>query len=312
MGKISLNPTLHCKDLAEKHIIVIKMLYLGPNAVNWDEMSTTKQITTNSARLPELYGKFTTHLWYMLFPAVFFFTFIVVYRPFGSEELLDMGRSLFFFNTAIMMCIVLVTTIVTRLIYYLLYQFINHTWWEFSGFCLIEMVVITYFFALYLFLMRHDGRIYFEYVGLCTQYSFLVLLFPYFAITIVCALAGKRDSVISEQKGLIRFSDTSRQVKAVLDNKSILYIEAKDNYVIIYYLDSGKVKNYQLRNTMNAIAPLVEPYNIFRCQRSYYVNLSHINALRKDPNEMINAELDVDNIVVPVSRKLYRDLSAKL
>ena len=288
------------------------MLYLGPIADNWDEMSAQKQITTNSLKLPELYGKFTTHLWYMLFPAVFFFTFIVVYRPFGSEEMLDMGRSLFFFNTAIMMCIVLVTTIVTRLVYFLLYKFVNHTWWEFSGFCMLEMVIITYFLALYLFLMRHDGRIYFEYVGLCTQYSFLVLLFPYFGITIVCALVGKRESNLAEQKGLIRFSDTSRQVKAVLDNKSILYIEAKDNYVIIYYLDNGKVKNYQLRNTMNAIAPLVEPYNIFRCQRSYYVNLSHINALRKDPNDMISAELDAENIVVPVSRKLYRDISAKL
>lgn len=288
------------------------MLYLGPIADNWDEMSAQKQITTNSLKLPELYGKFTTHLWYMLFPAVFFFTFIVVYRPFGSEEMLDMGRSLFFFNTAIMMCIVLVTTIVTRLVYFLLYKFVNHTWWEFSGFCMLEMVIITYFLALYLFLMRHDGRIYFEYVGLCTQYSFLVLLFPYFGITIVCALVGKRESNLAEQKGLIRFSDTSHQVKAVLDNKSILYIEAKDNYVIIYYLDNGKVKNYQLRNTMNAIAPLVEPYNIFRCQRSYYVNLSHINALRKDPNDMISAELDAENIVVPVSRKLYRDISAKL
>lgn len=288
------------------------MLYLGPIADNWDEMSAQKQITTNSLKLPELYGKFTTHLWYMLFPAVFFFTFIVVYRPFGSEEMLDMGRSLFFFNTAIMMCIVLVTTIVTRLAYFLLYKFVNHTWWEFSGFCMLEMVIITYFLALYLFLMRHDGRIYFEYVGLCTQYSFLVLLFPYFGITIVCALVGKRESNLAEQKGLIRFSDTSHQVKAVLDNKSILYIEAKDNYVIIYYLDNGKVKNYQLRNTMNAIAPLVEPYNIFRCQRSYYVNLSHINALRKDPNDMISAELDAENIVVPVSRKLYRDISAKL
>lgn len=275
-------------------------------------MSASKQVTTNSLKLPELYGKFTTHLWYMLFPALFFFTFIVVYRPFGSEEMLDMGRSLFFFNTAIMMCIVLVTTILTRLVYFLLYRFVNHTWWEFAGFCMLEMVIITYFLALYLFLMRHDGRIYFEYVGLCTQYSFLVLLFPYFGITIVCALVGKRESNFAEQKGLIRFSDTSRQVKAVLDNKSILYIEAKDNYVIIYYLDNGKVKNYQLRNTMNAIAPLVEPYNIFRCQRSYYVNLSHINALRKDPNEMISAELDADNIVVPVSRKLYRELSAKL
>ena len=300
------------KDLAETCVKMIKLLYLGRIADNWDEMSDTKQLATNSLRLPDLFGKFTTHLWYMLFPAVFFFTFIVVYRPFGSESLLDMDRSLFFFNTAMMMCIILVTTVLSRLIYYLLYNFVNHTWWEYVGFCLIEMVIITYFFALYLFLMRHDGRGYFEYVGICTQYSFLVILFPYFGITIVCALVARRESSLSEQKGLIRFSDTSRQVKAVLDSKSILFIEAKDNYVIIHYLDNGKVKNYQLRNTMNAIAHLVEPHNIYRCQRSYYVNLAHITALRKDPNEMISAELDAGDIVIPVSRKIYRDLSAKL
>ena len=300
------------KDLAETCVKMIKLLYLGRIADNWDEMSDTKQLATNSLRLPDLFEKFTTHLWYTLFPAVFFFTFIVVYRPFGSESLLDMGRSLFFFNTAMMMCIMLVTTVLSRLIYYLLYNFVNHTWWEYVGFCLIEMVIITYFFALYLFLMRHDGRGYFEYVGICTQYSFLVMLFPYFGITIVCALVARRESSLSEQKGLIRFSDTSRQVKAVLDSKSILFIEAKDNYVIIHYLDNGKVKNYQLRNTMNAIAHLVEPHNIYRCQRSYYVNLAHITALRKDPNEMISAELDAGDIVIPVSRKIYRDLSAKL
>ena len=101
-------------------------------------------------------------------------------------------------------------------------------------------------------------------------------------------------------------------MKAVVDSSSILYIEAKDNYVVIHYLDNDKVKDYQLRNTMNAIAPLVEPHNLFRCQRSYYVNLSHITALRKDPNDMISAELDAGDIVIPVSRKVYRDLSAKL
>ena len=236
---------------------MIKLLYLGQNADNWDEMSTTKQLATNSTRLPDLFGRFTTQLWYMLFPAGFFFTFIVVYRPFGSAELLDMGRSLFFFNTAIMMCIVLLTNIVTRLIYYLLYNYVKHTWWEYMGFCFIEMVIMTYFLALYLFLMRHDGRIYFEYVGICTQYSFLVMLFPYFGITIVCALVARISGGYSEQSRLIRFSDTSRQVKAVVDSSSILYIEAKDNYVVIHYLDNDKVKDYQLRNTMNAIAPLV-------------------------------------------------------
>ena len=56
----------------------------------------------------------------------------------------------------------------------------------------------------------------------------------------------------------------------------------------------------------------MEQFGLFRCQRSYYVNLSHIVALRKDPNDIISAELDVPNITIPVSRKVYHALSARL
>jgi len=101
-------------------------------------------------------------------------------------------------------------------------------------------------------------------------------------------------------------------VKIVLLKDAILYVQADENYVKVHYLDNGRVKSYSLRSTMRAIAPLMEQFGLFRCQRSYYVNLSHIVALRKDPNDIILAELDVQNIAIPVSRKVYHALSERL
>ena len=72
------------------------------------------------------------------------------------------------------------------------------------------------------------------------------------------------------------------------------------------------MKEYQLHNTMNAIRESVEKYGLFRCQRSYYVNMAHVSSLRKDPNDVISAELDCGGIRVPVSRSLYMDLATRL
>ena len=61
-----------------------------------------------------------------------------------------------------------------------------------------------------------------------------------------------------------------------------------------------------------SIRESVEKYGLFRCQRSYYVNVAHVSALRKDPNDVINAELDCGGIRVPVSRNQYMELASRL
>lgn len=276
-------------------------------------MSAKPQSATALKKLPDIFGTFSFQLWYILLPAYFFFFMVAVYRPFEMEQALDMGRGLFYFNTTMLMCIIVVTLLLLRLLFWGIFRNSQRNWLGYFFWCFGEITVINYFMALYLCLMGGAVTPYFTQVAICLQYSFLILFYPYFGITVVCALISSGSEPEEEvAKDHIRFVDSNNQVRIVLAAKSILFIRAEDNYVKIHYLDNGKMKDYLLRATMNSIAPLVEPHGLFRCQRSWFVNLAHIVALRKDPDDMYTVELDTDGISIPVSRALYRDLSARL
>ena len=276
-------------------------------------MSAKPQSTPSLKRVPDIFGTFSFQLWYILLPAYFFFFMVAVYRPFEMEQALDMGRGLFYFNTTMLMCIIVVTLLLLRLLFWGIFRNSQRNWLGYFFWCFGEITVINYFMALYLCLMGGAVTPYFTQVAICLQYSFLILFYPYFGITVVCALISSGSEPEEEvAKDHIRFVDSNNQVRIVLAAKSILFIRAEDNYVKIHYLDNGKMKDYLLRATMNSIAPLVEPHGLFRCQRSWFVNLAHIVALRKDPDDMYTVELDTDGISIPVSGALYRDLSARL
>lgn len=260
--------------------------------------------------LPPLFRHFTNELWYIFHLPFFFFVFMVVWVPFHSETDLDMGRSLFMFNVTMMMCIILVTLLLSRTVRYLLGSAVNRSWWQLLAWCALELTVITYFLALYLYLMDPSVP-YFRWVAISLQYSFLVLIFPYLIITGVCALVSAYQTPPRERE-LVRFSDGSRQVRLVLLKDVILYVKAQENYVRIYYLDNGNVKDYTLRSTMRAISPLMEHFGFFRCHRSYYVNIAHIVALRRDRDDAFSAELDVPDTVLPISKRVYQELTEKL
>ena len=172
------------------------------------------------------------------------------------------------------------------------------------------MMFVAFFLALFIYLKSGQEEYYFYYVGVCFQYSFMILFYPYFSVTSMLCIVDflEKQNSVSMRGDLIRFKDSAGNVRIVLSASVILYIKAEVNYVRIYYLDGSNVKEYQLHTTMNAIRESVEKYGLFRCQRSYYVNLTHVTSLRKDPNDVINVELDCGDIRVPVSRNLYMEL----
>lgn len=261
--------------------------------------------------LPQIFRRFSTQLWYVLLSTAFFFFFLMVYQPFGAAHALDMGRDWFILNALLMTSIVLVTLSIMRLIYYFISGAICRNWWSYTGWTTLEMVVLTYFLALYLYLMGGRSVPYFNQVAACLQYTFLTLVYPYFGISAVCTLVGLPESR-SLERDIIRFADANRQVKIVLQKDAILYIRADENFVQIHYLDGGKVKRFALRSTMQALAPLVAQYGLFRCHRSYYVNLAHIVAVRRDAGDMISAELNVPGETIPVSRRVYHTLLERI
>ena len=261
-------------------------------------------------KIPHLYDRFTTMLWYILGIPVFFFLFVVVYRPFDTFPALEMGRDLFFFNASMLMCILLGVLLVSRTGFYFLHRRKRCNWWEYSAWILLELTVMSYLSALYIFLVSHHALPYFEQLAYCVEYIFLSLLFPYVIITLVCVIASA--SLDAEQpsgKNVIRFTDASQQVRLALDRQAVLFIKAEENYVKIHYTEGGGIKDYQLRSTMTAMEPLAARHGLFRCQRSYFVNPDHITALRKDAGGVMTAELDAGGFIIPVSKTLYRELS---
>ena len=264
--------------------------------------------------IQDIFSLTVSNLWYVLFSTLFFFFMVLVYRPFNMEQTLDMGQGMFFLNATICTCIVAGSLLLTRLIFLLIVNQVSVMWINYIFWSLGEMLVLAFFLALFIYLEGGQQVYYFFYVGICLKYSYLILLYPYFSVTAMLCILDflENQQKISQQGDLIRFTDSAGHVRVVLSASVILYVKAEVNYIRIYYLDGSAVKEYQLHTTMNAIRESVEKYGLFRCQRSYYVNLAHVSSLRKDPNDVISVELDCGGIRIPVSRMLYMDLASRL
>ncbi|MDO5320948.1 MAG: LytTR family DNA-binding domain-containing protein [Bacteroidia bacterium] len=263
-------------------------------------------------KLPEIFGSLGANIAYVLTLSLFFSFFVPVFRPFEMTESLDMGRDLFFFNVTIMMCIILGTLLITRTIFFLLFKYLGNNWWGYVGICIFELTAINYLEALYLTLMTGGETTYFTQVAVCLQYTFLILLIPITGFTFVLLIINKADKPVPQSPSIVRFYDNKKQVKFAISRDAVLYISAEENYIRIHYFDESGIKDYLLRSSMTAIAPLAEKHGFCRCHRSYYVNPSHIKALIKEKTEQISIELGSSGIKIPVSRIYYPDISKKI
>jgi len=77
-------------------------------------------------------------------------------------------------------------------------------------------------------------------------------------------------------------------------------------------MEGLRLKDYALRNSMKSVESLVDGKGLARCHRSYIINPSHVKALSKGKEGLIEAEMDVDCPPIPVSKRFYDDLSALL
>lgn len=260
--------------------------------------------------LPRRFSKFGTQIWHYVLASVAFFIIITLYRPSALVGFLDMGRGLFGFNVCIISSIVLVTLVLSRLVFYFLRFFTCRSWWHYLAWCILEVLAASLFVALYLTLMLKGAMSYFDVLGFSTLWCFLILSIPYAILTLSFYVIGMKEEQrdAPDDASLVRFLDVNKQLKLVLAPSALLYVSAEENYVRIHYMDGDRVKDYQLRASMTGIEPVMTKAGIFRCQRSYYVNPQHIKALRKDVGGSIVAELDCAGLSVPVSRNTYEEL----
>lgn len=258
---------------------------------------------------PKTFRHFVPQLIQMIVLPIFFFAFMLIYRPDGIDTFLK--SDMYGVHITIMSCIILVSMIITRLIYYFLAHRFNYPLYIF--WCLCEVIFTSFFIGLYVWLIRGKDMAYLEVFSTSFQFLSLTLIFPYViyaqALKIYDVHVNASDPN-NDHISRIRFYDDRHNLKIVLTPSSILYITSEENYVNIFYTENGKLRHYVLRSSMKALEELCQDNGLVRCHRSYYVNPAHIKVLRKDKEGVVFAELNANETIhIPVTKRYYGHLS---
>lgn len=262
--------------------------------------------------VPSEFRRFVPQLLHMITLPVFFFIFMLVYQPMDVVNV--MGDEWFAVHLTIISCILLLSVIVVKLMYYFIPLRLNYT--LYACWCLLEMIFASFFVALYLWLALHRDMPYFEVVQISFRFLFFAMIFPYTILALgirVYAYNSKGVLPDDSQVQRMRFYDVNHNLKIVLTPDSIMYIASDENYVNISYAENGKERIYTLRSSMKAIDELCQENGLVRCHRSYFVNPAFVKVLRKDKEGVIYAEMESRDMPhIPVSKKYYDRLAELL
>ena len=256
---------------------------------------------------------------YAVLMPLFFFIFCFVYDPFGFQKYYSVGGKSFTFHLVMLCCIMMGVYALTRLIFSALYKHIQFLWWHYVVWCFGEVLIISFFFALYttLFYVNDGGMPYFAALTYCFKLTFLILVYPYLTAILLRIISNKTHDAENVQDfpadTLFKFYDEHKRLKLSISPSALVYVSAEANYVNIHYLENDKVKTYQLRNSMKSIDAGAESHGLVRCHRSYYVNPRMIKVLSRDKDGIIYTEFIHEGIGrIPVSKQYYDNLAKLL
>lgn len=280
-------------------------------SIFWDEICL---IMDNNERL---YKGFSAQIPYMVVLPVFFLAFSMLYDPFHIQEYYSFGSFNAAFHILMLFCILLVSVCLSRTIYYFLDKAVTFNWWQYTLWCIGEVVAASSFMALYTSLFRHEGSNFFPVLATCIKFVAMTLVFPYVFLTMRQIITIKDNALLQKDQtpeaSLVRFYDEHKRLKLTIAPSAVLYVKSEFNYLKIYYLVSEAVKEYTLRGSMKSLENSISAQTLVRCQRSYFVNPSHVKVLWKDKEGFIYADLDYPDLPsIPVSKPYYDTLSALL
>lgn len=266
--------------------------------------------------IPNSFYKVFTQIIHVLSVPVFFVVFVLLYKPANIVSFLD-AKELLEFNIIMLSCIIMMTLLLSRLLMFLLKKSLHLNYTLYICWCLVETVIYCMFCALYLHLMQGKTFSFFTVVARCITSIGGITIWPYILLGYGIALHALKKEEKTEpaaaEDGRIRFKDVSQKLKLIVTAESILYIEAKENYVDIVYTDMDVVKHYTLRASMKTLENMLQAQGLQRCHRSYFINPKHVKVLRKDPRGYVFADLDNSSCPsIPVSKSHYDQLSSLL
>ena len=228
----------------------------------------------------------------------------------------DIPFSRYSFHAVIVFCIILGVMLASRLPMMFISRKKQVTQRVYLFLCLLEIVLSSGFSALYLWLVTHKVEAYFMIFGYTIVYLAMAMIIPYIILyqhfTILEKEEALDDANHQSSNEKIRFYDERGNMKLIVAQTSVLYIQSDENYLRICYLDEGKISTYILRNSMKRIEDMCAKNGLIRCHRSYFVNKNRVEVLQKE-KDFTYAVLDVPNAArIPVSKNYYDQIAAIL
>ena len=246
---------------------------------------------------------------------LFAFVFVVLYKPFGIVSLLEMARASWSFNVTILLCIVLGSVALMRLILFLVRRKAPLGGFFYTLWCVGEMAASSLFVALYVTLMLGGESGFFEVVGAVFGRLLGVCVFPYSLLYLGFMLYAERtrEAEADDPASLIKFYDEYKKLRFVIASEAVVFIKSEENYVQIHYTDHAKTKKFVLRSSMRALEEQLLRHGLVRCHRSYFINPDHIKLIRKEPSGVVVAVLKEECFdAIPISRKYQEEITRLL
>lgn len=191
----------------------------------------------------EIFRKFWPQTVHIVAIPAFFFCFMMIYTPYGAEGYFSDMKMGYPFHLAMLTCIIAASEGLSRSILYIFRRKINRTAYLF--WCLMDMVSASLFMGLYIWLMKRTAISYFSAAAWSLGTMSLTTVYPYVVIYLALLAHLRKKQAEKAEEGpddRIRFYDSRKMLKLVVNVSSIYYISADENYVNIHYIEDGKTK----------------------------------------------------------------------
>jgi hypothetical protein len=246
---------------------------------------------------------------------LYVFGLLLLFCPFAFKTY-DISFSRYSFHVTMAFCIIIMVMLISRVSMMFLSRRLTISLRHYLLLCLFEILFSSGFTALYLWLFNHKNEAYFSFFGYSLVYLSAAMIIPYIVLFLHNMILEKENQLDDASKSVqgekIRFLDERGNVKLIVSQLSILYIQSDENYLRISYLDEGRINTYMLRSSMKRVEELCSKNGLIRCHRSYFVNKEHVQVLQKD-KDFTYAILDVPNAAhIPVSKNYYDQIAAIL
>jgi DNA-binding LytR/AlgR family response regulator len=253
----------------------------------------------------------------IVFTALFALVFINIYKPFSSFSWYNVSEFKFLVFSSLIILTGVLVVVISRLCMYYWGRKHEIGLGIYLLWVLLEIFFMALFYTIYTAYLNPER----DYLGIFKESlvnTSLVLLLPYAVLHLYFAYKDKEKklsqieeerSVTTGKQHIYSFHDEKGELCLSVTKENLLYIEAADNYVEIWYLNREAPTKSVVRNSLKNIEKHMAHTNVVRSHRSYIVNLETVKVIRRQKDGIYMA-FGVERVPdIPVSERYSKRIT---